>query len=306
MPPGGCEETANEPNGNPETALDDPPDETRGIALALAAYAWWGLSPLFWKLLPGIPASTLLLHRITWAVPVFLAAAYAFGQGPGIWRALGNRRDVGWMAVSACLVATNWLVYLVAVSTGRVLHASLGYFLNPLISTIIGALVLGERLTLTQWMAVALAFLGVLWLGVTLGVVPWIGLVLASSFGAYGLVRKQSPVPPLAGSAVEVLLVGPIAALGVLGVTVNEGLPDLGTGLLLSATGVVTAVPLILFAAAVKRIRLSTMGVVQYVAPSLHFGLAVLVFGEDFATDVHLPAFVLIWSGIALFVWSRR
>ena len=286
--------------------MDQPQDSSRGLLLGIGAFVWWGLSPLFWKLLGDTPPSFLLAHRVTWAVPVFVLGAVVVGQGPAILPTVKDGRQLRWMALSSVFVSLNWLVYLIAVVTDRVLHASLGYFLNPLISTLLGALVLGERLHPAQWVAVILAFLGVLWLGIALGEIPWIGLVLASSFGVYGLLRKQAPVPPLAGSAVEVLLISPLALAGVGWLTYNEGLPDLVTSGLLLATGVVTAVPLLLFAASVKEIRLSTMGILQYLAPSLQFLLAVLAFGEPFRVDVHLPAFVLIWAGIALFVARYR
>ena len=242
---------------------DDPRDDPRGLLLGIAAFAWWGATPLFWKLLGDTPAAVLLAHRITWATPVFLAAAVLVGQGPAIRAALSDRRHVGWMLASAAMVATNWLVYLIAVMSGRVLHASLGYFLNPLLSTLLGALVLGERLHVSQWVAVGLAFLGVLWLGLWLGEIPWIGLVLAGSFGLYGLLRKQAPVPGLAGSAVEVLFLVPLSGAAVVWLVAEQGLPDPITGLLLLSSGVVTAVPLILFAASVRRIRLSTTGILQ-------------------------------------------
>lgn len=279
-----------------------PRDSVPGLLFAFGAFAWWGLTPLFWKLLAGLPPGTLLAHRITWAAPVFLGVALAAGQGPALAAALRSRRQLGWMALSAVFVATNWLVYLIAVMTDRVMHASLGYFLNPMLSTVLGALVLGERLERTQWIAVGAAFLGVSWLGVGLGSVPWIGLVLAGSFALYGLIRKQAPVPALAGSAVEVLFCAPFAVAAVGMQLSRDGLPELVTGALLLATGVITAVPLILFAAGVRRIRLSTLGVLQYLAPSLQFGLAVLVFDEPFDRAVHLPAFVLIWVGVAVYL----
>lgn len=274
----------------------------RGLVLGVGAFLWWGLSPLFWKLLGHVPAEQLLFHRITWAVPVFVGAALASGEGPSLRAVARSPGTLRWMALSALFVGTNWLVYLLAVSTDRVLHASLGYFLNPLISMALGAFVLGERLATAQWAAVACAAVGVMWLTVGSGTVPWIGLVLAGSFGIYGLIRKQAPISGLAGSAVEVLWLAPFSAAGVVHAVSQSGLPDLWTATLLLVTGVVTAVPLMLFTASVRQIRLSTMGFLQYVAPTLQFVLAVAVFGEPFHPAIHGPAFGFIWAGVVVYL----
>jgi len=256
---------------------------------------------LFWRLLTHIPAVDLLAHRVTWAIPWFLLAAVAAGQRGTVAQVLRAPRRARWMAVSALLVGTNWLVFLIAVNTDRVLHASLGYFLTPMVSTLLGALVLGERLDRWERLAVGAAFAGVLWLGVGLGTVPWIGLVLAASFGMYGLVRKQAPVPALGGTAVEVLFLAPLAIAGVAWSTARLGVPDATTGALLLTTGLVTAVPLILFSASVRRIPLTTMGSLQYFSPSIQFLIAAVLFGETFHPWVHLPAFSLIWTGVLIY-----
>lgn len=285
-----------------------------GLAYAFAAYAWWGVTPLFWKHLTHVPVLEILGHRIVWAFPIFAGLLWIRGGIPQLARRAGAP-EIRWAFVaSSVLLAVNWLTFVYAVDTARVLHASLGYFLNPIVSVLLGAIVLGERLTRLQWTAVAFAALGVLQLSAQADDFPWIALVLAGTFGAYGLARKVAPMEALPGSTLEVTLLLPLAAAYLVWLATkgqSSFTPtNATTAVLLAATGVITALPLLWFANAARRLRLSTIGFIQYLAPTGQFLLAVLAFGEAF-TPLHQRSFACIWAGIALFTlesWrqSRR
>ncbi len=233
-----------------------------------------------------------------------LALVAATRGGPELWAVLRSRRRVLPVLASAALISVNWLVFVYAVQTDRVLATSLGYYVNPLISVLLGTLFLGERLRPVQLLAVAIAGAGVLQLTVAFGSFPWIAGALATSFALYGLVRKVAPVPPLAGFAVEMLLIAP-AGLAYLAVQSSLGAAAFPTGdarldgLVLCA-GAVTAAPLLLFATAAKRLRLSTLGLVQYLAPTLAFALAVGLYGEPF-TRAHAVTFFCVWLALGLY-----
>ncbi len=277
--------------------------ETRraGLVHGVLAYGLWGAVAVYWKLLAGVDPVELIAHRALWGLVTFTVIVIAAGQWQAFRAALADRRIVGVMALSGGLLAVNWGVFVAATTSGHLLDASLGYFINPLVSIALGTLVLRERLRRLQWIAIGLALAGVLFLTWRAGRVPWIALVLAGTFGSYGLVRKMARVEALVGSAIETLLMAPVAAIYL--AAVGGGVmphADLRTGVLLAGTGVITAVPLVLFTSAARRLPLSTVGFLQYLAPTGQFLIAVLAFGEPFARD-RLAAFVLIWLGLAVF-----
>lgn len=282
--------------------LEEPGSARAGLFYALAAYGSWGVLTLYFALLTHVPALVVVAHRVVWSV-VFLGIVLAVQRR---WRevtaALRSLRTVGVLALAASLIAVNWYVFIYAVATQQVLQASLGYYLNPLISVMLGMIVLRERLRSWQWISVALAAAGVVVAaaGHDLGL-PWISLTLATSFALYGLVRKLAPVGPMVGLFIEtVVLLLPAAALLLLGPDALPAGAGAGLFLLLMASGVVTAMPLVWFAAAVKRLPLATVGFLQYLAPTLQFALAVLVLGEHLDPQ-QLASFVLIWAGLALY-----
>jgi chloramphenicol-sensitive protein RarD len=282
----------------------DPPDErARGVAYAVATYLAWGLLPLYFKALHAVPAVEVLAHRVVWSL-LLLAAILAARSGARGFVAPFRRLPV--LAASTALIATNWLVYIWAVQSGRVLEASLGYFVNPLVNVLLGVAFLGEALTGRQRAAVGLAAAGVAVLVARAGAVPWIALVLAGSFGLYGLLRKRAAIEPLGGLLAETALLAP-AALAYLGWRAAAGAGAFGsspgTSALLAAAGPITALPLVLFGLAVHRLRLSTMGLVQYLAPTGQFLLAVLLYREPFGAP-QAAAFALIWGSLALYSWD--
>jgi len=272
-----------------------------GLLQGALAYGLWGLVAAYWKLLAHVSPVELIAHRAVWGLFTFVAITFALGQGPALRVALRDVRLVGVMFVSASLLAVNWGVFVAATVSGHLLDASLGYFINPLVSVALGTLVLRERLRRLQWIAIALATIGVVLLAWRVGHVPWISLLLAVTFGLYGLVRKTARVEALVGSTIETMLMAPVAAiyLGVLGGGVAAH-TDASTMTLLVGTGVITAVPLVLFTSAARALPLSTVGFLQYLAPTGQFLLAVFAFGEPLARD-RLLAFVWIWVGLVVF-----
>jgi len=272
------------------------------------AYALWGIVPLYWTLLRGVPPVEIIAHRVLWGMFAFFAIVALAGAGPAFRAALRDRKTVAVMAVSGTLLVINWGTFVGAVAADRLLDASLGYFINPLVSIALGMLVLRERLRRLQWVAIGFALAGVAIRTWTIGHVPWISLVLAASFGTYGLVRKLARVESLVGSAVETAVIAPAAAIYLavlaLGGGGALGRTSLSTELLLVSTGVVTALPLLLFNSAARRLPLSTLGFLQYLAPTGQFILAVTVNGEPFAR-AQLVAFGLIWVGLAVFSVDR-
>ncbi len=282
-----------------------PDERARGLGYALAAYLAWGMLPLYFKALRAVPAVEVLAHRVVWSL-VLLSALLAARGGKAAFRAAFRRDRLPILAVTTCLIATNWLVYIWAVQTGRVLEASLGYFVNPLVNVLLGVLFLGETLSRGQRIAVALAAAGVGVLVVRAGTFPWLSLVLALSFGLYGLLRKRAGLDAVGGLLAETALLAP-PALVLLGVRAASGAGAFGgatgTSLLLAAAGPITALPLVWFTLAVHRLRLSTVGLVQYLAPTCQFLLAVLLYREPFGA-AHAAAFAFIWASLALYSWD--
>ncbi|MEO0630683.1 MAG: EamA family transporter RarD [Planctomycetota bacterium] len=291
---------------NPD--LSGAPDHARtvrtGVAYALAAYGLWGIFPVYFKWVSHVGADEILAHRIVWSV-VFCALLLTWtGRWANVAAIVRSKRAWAALSVSAVLVAINWLCFIYAVVTDRILEASLGYFINPLVSIVLGMVFLGERLRRPQWFAVSLAAIAVVYLTTQEGL-PWIAITVAVTFGLYGLVRKQAKPGPLAGLFFETSLLAPIAIGYMLwlwlasdrGLVFATGGWD-DRGLLLLA-GVITTLPLLYFAAAAKRLPLSVLGFFQYIAPTAQFA-AGLFYGEPFSIDRAI-AFTLIWLGIAVF-----
>lgn len=275
-----------------------------GLAYAALAFALWGLFPLYFRLLHAVHPLEIALHRSVWSLACVLVLLAMLRRWAWLREFAAQPRRLGRYALSAVLLWVNWLVYVWAVGSGHVVESSLGYFINPLVNVMLGVLVLHERLRRVQWGAVALAAAGVLWLTWLAGRPPWIALVLAGSFGFYGLVRKTAPLGALEGLALETMLLGPVVLAGLAWWTwTGEGAlarGDLGLDALLLLAGPLTVLPLVLFAAGARRLPLATVGLVQYIGPSIQFGLGIWVFHEAFDAW-RLLGFVLIWSALAVY-----
>jgi len=277
----------------------------RGLWMAAAAFVLWGLMPLYWHLLKAVPSLQIVMHRIVWSA-VLVSAWLLWTQGRGWLRAALARPRAAWMlALSGVLISFNWGLYIWSVNAGHVVESSLGYYMNPLVNVLLGVMLLGERLDRVQWTSVVLAALGVAWLTWQYGQPPWIAIGLAASFGLYGLVRKLAAADAISGLGVESLYLL-LPALAVLfwfeshGSGGFGGAWGIGLSLLLVLGGALTALPLIGFAYAVRRVPLSVVGVMQYIAPTLQLLIGVLVFGESFERD-RAVGFALIWTGLAIF-----
>lgn len=284
-----------------------------GIAYAALAYTLWGLFPIYFKQLQAVPPSEVLVHRIAWTLVLVVAMLMAMRRWSWLPSALRQPRWMAAFAVSAALLALNWLTYVWAVTSGHVVDASLGYFINPLFSALLGVTVLRERLRTAQWAALGLAALGVAWLTLDAGGLPWIALLLGSSFAVYGLLRKVAALGSLEGLTLETMLLAPFALLAFAwwahaGTAVFPS-PDAGTNALLLLSGPLTALTLLLFAAGARRITLTTLGLLQYISPTLQFGLGVWWYREPFDAG-RLVGFGLIWAALAIYsaegLWRRR
>lgn len=282
------------------------PSQARiGFFAGMGAYLIWGVLPFYLRLLQGVPAQDVLAHRIIWSVLVVVLLISGLRSWDKVVAALRQPRLLLMLFASAVCITVNWFVYTWAVLAGHVIDTSLGYFINPLVSVLFGVVLLGERLSRLQWVAVALAALGVAVLAVERGALPLVSLGLALSFGIYGLIRKQAAVDAATGLFVETLMLAPFAALWIS--TTPQGFtgwpaPTLVT---LALGGVATAVPLLLFGIAARRLPLSTLGLMQYVAPTMVLIEAVLIFGEVL-DPARLAAFCCIWAGLAVYTLSLR
>ncbi|MGQ0558638.1 MAG: EamA family transporter RarD [Sphingosinicella sp.] len=275
-----------------------------GLLYGLGAYLAWGVMPLYFKAIAAIAAGEIVAHRILWSLVFLAALAVLFRKRAAIRAAVASRRVLMILALTSLLIGTNWLIFIYAVVSGHVLEGSLGYYLNPLVNVLLGVVLLKERLSRAQMAAVLIAAAGVAVLAAGAGAGLWISLTLAASFGLYGFVRKVAPVGALEGLAIETALLAPLA-LGWLVWLQREGALGFGRfgltiDLLLVLGGAVTAIPLLLFTAAARRLPYSTLGFLQYIAPSLQFLLAVLAFGEPLTT-AHLVCFGAIWTALVLF-----
>ncbi|WPP00322.1 EamA family transporter RarD [Pseudomonas sp. HR96] len=283
----------------------------KGYVLGLSAYFMWGFLPLFFKAMQSVSPVEIIIHRVLWAA-LLGSLLLLVWKHPGWWRELrDNPRRLGVLAISGSLIACNWLVYVWAVNNGRMLEASLGYYINPLVNVLLGLLLLGERLRRLQWLAVALAAIGVAQQVWQVGSLPWVSLVLALTFGFYGLIRKRAPVAALPGLVIETWLLVPLA-LGWLLLHPQAGTLQpafLGSSqmLWLAAAGPITLVPLLCFNAAARHLPYTTLGFLQYIAPTLVLILAVTVFGETLAPAT-LTAFLCIWAGLLVYsvdIWRQ-
>ena len=285
----------------------EPPDSPRsGLPAALAAYVIWGFLPLYLLLVRAVPAFEFVAWRILWTLPICLLIVLVRQQWPQVRKALATPAVLRWLLLSATLVAINWFVYVWAIYEDEIYAASLGYYINPLLNVLLGTLVLGEKLTRAQWFAVGLAAFGVALLAGGALTTLWISLTLAFSFGLYGLVRKQVDVGALPGLTIEsALLMLPSAAIALwyAGEYGSSFLVDARLSLLIVAGGVLTAVPLLFFAIAARRMPYSTLGFIQFLAPSIVFVLGLTVFDKPLA-PVEAACFACIWTAAAIFVWD--
>ena len=290
---------------SPRPASAHIPDGTlAGVLSGLGCFTLWGLFPIYFNLLRHVPTLGTLAHRILGSAVLLLALVLARKQGSVLLATFRNGRHLGFYLLTALLISSNWLLYIWAVQTDRILEASLGYYINPLVNVVLGVLFLRERLNSRQWGAVAIAGAGVLTMVLGHGVLPWISLTLALSFGGYGLLRKKAGHAAMLGLCMETMLMAPIALLFLTVLAVRGagalGMLDGRIDLLLLAAGPITVAPLLLFLQATQRLRLSTVGLIQYLTPTLQFLLAIVVYREPF-TRIHLMAFGCIWLALALY-----
>ena len=285
-----------------------PGEDRGGLLYGLGAYGFWGLLPLYFRLVEQVPPIEVVAQRVLWSALLVAALVVAAKRGAALRAGFANPRVLALLAASAALIGCNWLLYVWAVHEGQVLAASLAYFLTPLLNVGLGAL-LGERITRLQWAAIALAGSGVAVLAFGAGGTLWISLLLAFSFAFYGLIRKLTPVGALEGLTIETVWLSPLALGWLLWIGPAARFGDtVSETLLLVLAGAVTTVPLLMFAVAAKRLKLATLGVLQFIAPSLQFVLALVVFGETLSVP-RARCSALIWAGLAVYVtggWLGR
>jgi chloramphenicol-sensitive protein RarD len=278
-----------------------------GILYAALAYVMWGVFPVYFKALQAVPADQILVHRMLWSLAFVLVVLAWRRQWSWLGTVVRQPRVLAGFTASALILSTNWFIYIWAVNSGHVLDASLGYFINPLVNVTLGYVFLHERLRPGQWAAVALAACGVAWLTWQSGQPPWVALLLATSFGAYGLLRKTAKLGPLEGLALETLVLFPFALGYLVWLTVANhnsfAAAPASSQWLLVAAGPITAIPLLLFAAGARRIPMSMLGLMQYISPTLQLLLGVWLYNEPFS-GTRLIGFVLIWT--ALLVYSAE
>lgn len=275
----------------------------KGVAAIIAACTIWGLSPIYYKQLSHIPSLEVLAHRVWWSLVLFVIILAAQSRLGEVRKALSTRRNFGLIVVAATMVSVNWFLFIFAIQIGRTTETSLGYFIYPLVAVVIGRFGFGERLGVAQWLAVGLAFLAVSLLTYGLGVAPWISIALAVTFALYGTIKKELQVGPVISVTCEILLYAPLA-LAVIVVAQMGGQGGFGSNwrdsLLLIISGPITAIPLIFFSVAAKRVAMSTVGLVAYLNPILQFFCAVIIFGEPFG-PWHAIAFPMIWVALTLY-----
>jgi len=278
----------------------------RGVLNATTAFLLWGLFPLYFHAIGEVPPVEILAHRMVWSLLFLCIVLTLRRQWKWLPAVLRQPKIVATFTASALLLSANWFIYIWAVNNGHVLDASLGYFITPLVNVLLGLFVLKERLRGGQWLAIGVAATGVAWLTWQAGALPWIALALAATFGAYGLLRKTAALAALEGLSFETLLLFPLAGGYVLWLTVHGAntfvnTPSDWTRALLVAAGPITAIPLLLFAAGARKIPLSVLGMLQYIAPTMQMILGLLVFHETFS-KARLAGFIVIWSALALYV----
>ncbi len=276
----------------------------KGILSGICAYLLWGLFPIYWKILHQVPPVQIIGHRIVWSFIFLIIIVILSKQWRNLRTAVKSKKVFGIYMIASSLLTVNWFVYVWGVNAGRIVETSLGYFINPLFSVLLGVVFLKEKLRLMQWIPVTLAAAGVIYLTIDYGRVPWIALSLAFTFGLYGLVKKIAPLDSLFGLTFETAIAFPIALTYLIFVTA-QGTGSFPQGnaandLLLAATGIITSVPLLLFAYAARNIPLSAVGILQYIAPSLQFLIGVAVYHEDFGRP-DMIGFGLVWTALLIF-----
>lgn len=288
---------------SPVTPPNQPAIDRRGLVFGLGAYICWGLLPLYFKLIAAVPAVDIVAHRVAWSVLLLILLVTLTRGWPAFRRALASRRTMLTLTGSAALIGANWLLYVWAVNNGHVLASSLGYYLNPIANILLGRFMLKEHLSRAQWLAVGLACVGIAVLAAGALGELWISLSLCATFAFYGLLRKIVAADALTGLIVETMMLLPIAFLWLWLHRADDVVwaSGAGFGLLVAGSGLISTIPLLLFAAAARRIPYSTMGILQFVAPTLQFLLAVFAFGEPF-TRTHAIAFAAIWTALAIYV----
>ena len=297
--------------------MSEPPagrdkEKVRGFWFGLGAYFLWGALPIYFKALGGVGSVEIVAHRVLWSVPFLFLLLVSFGRISEVRCAVRDWKTLRLLMLTALLIAVNWLLYIYAVTSGQILAGSLGYYLNPLVNVLMGRIVLKERLSRIQWAAVAIAGIGISGLAFQAAGQLWISLTLAASFASYGLLRKVAKVDATAGLGIETAMLLPFA-LGWLAWQAAAGVATMGDGTfqltLLLLSGIATSVPLLLFTAGARRLRYSTLGMLQFIAPTMQFLIAVLLYGETF-TRWHAVAFGAIWIALGLYVasllWSGR
>ena len=277
-----------------------------GVILGLLAYTMWGIFPVYFKLIELVAPTEVLVHRVVWAVPFGALIIMGRRQWPEVRAAFVERSMLAWLALAALSISVNWLIYIWAVQNERIFEASLGYYINPLMYVAVGVVLLGERLRRPQVIAVILAFIGVAYLTISGGIFPWVALSLAVLFTAYGVIRKQVAIGAMPGLFVETTLLFPFAIAWlvflILGGQASFGAGDTGLSMLLVLGGPVTVMPLLLFAISAKRLSLTTIGFMQFLAPTLQFFTG-LYYGEQLTT-AHLVCFGCIWIAVAFFSYD--
>ena len=279
----------------------------RGFLLGAAAYGMWGLFPLYWPLLEPAGAVEILAHRVFWSLAVMLLLVVVLVRVPRLRAVVSDPRAFGILALAAVVIAVNWGTYIWGVNNGHVVETSLGYVINPLVTVLMGVVILGEQLRRLQWAALGIAAVAVVGLTVEYGRPPWVALTLAFSFAMYGLAKKKANVGAVESLTVETLVLAPVAAGYILWMA-GQGISTFGTegyahAVLLVATGVVTAVPLICFGAAATRVSMTTIGLLQYLAPTIQFALGVLLFREDMPV-MRWVGFGLVWVALVIFTYE--
>ncbi len=297
------------PPDSPEAA-DAAQAHRRGLLATTGAFLIWGVVPIYWKAVGSISAHEMIGWRVLWALPFTGLLLLLFGGTRQVLSARRRPRIVGVLAASAALVAVNWFIFIEAVADERVMETSLGYYINPLVNVLLGFVLLGERMRRLQWLAIGLAAAGVAVLVVAVGSLPLAALALAVTFGLYGLVRKLAPVEALPGLFIEVLIVLPAAIVWLLWLSQSPGMPAFPDAephvqWLVPLSGLITALPLMLFAYGARRLPLATVGILQFLAPTGQFLLATFAYREPF-TAAHAVTFALIWTGIALYLLDIR
>lgn len=281
-------------------------ESTTGTVYALSAFVLWGILPVYWKLLQAVPAGEILAHRIFWSA-VFVTAVLVYMGRTNFSEILRNRRNRLSLLITGILIGGNWFTYIYAVHTDRIVEASMGYYINPLISIFLGLIVLKEKLNRVQWISLMLATTGVLIITLQFGRIPWIALILSGSFGLYGLIKKIMNLDALSSLGIETLLLAPIAGGFIVIQAVNGTgaflTMDYGIDALLIFSGAITALPLYWFAQSARRIPLSRIGFLQYIAPTLMLVMGVIGYREPFTT-VHTISFGFIWAALLLYSYS--